>query len=250
MKLRVDMLTSSWLSHANNQAAGGPSMHDTALVVDVIRATTSALVCFERGAKRLLLCPNIETAKTMRKNRKAILIGERSGIKPDSFDYGNSPLELAQADLLGKTIAMTTTNGTNAAVAVSVSAQHTMLACLRNAHACARKAKELASEEISIICAGANGQVGLDDVYTAGVLAEYLLAMGDMALDDGARVALTVRRAYSDPREPLQISKAAEALVAVGLGDDVGYCAQISESSLVPFFTERIGESAAFATEI
>jgi 2-phosphosulfolactate phosphatase len=88
--------------------------------------------------------------------------------------------------------------------------------------------------------------VGLDDVYTAGVLTEYLLAMGEWQLDDGARVALTVRREYADPLEPLRLSRAAELIEAVGLEKDIHHSSEVSMSTIVPGFVGRAGGALIF----
>lgn len=100
-------------------------------------------------------------------------------------------------------VVMSTTNGTKAAHAAARTAKHVLLASLYNAHAAARLARELATEEVAILCAGKEGRAGLDDLYTAGVLAEYLGFLGEVEPEDGARVALAVKRAYPDPLEAL-----------------------------------------------
>jgi len=218
---------------------------DTVLVVDVIRATTTATTYLERGATALLLAAELETALALR-GPEVVLAGERGGLAPPGFDLGNSPLEAAGRRFDGRRVVMSTTNGTAAAALACETGQHVILACLRNAHAAARRARDLAAEEIVILCAGSGGRAGLDDIYTAGVLTEYLLALGEWSLDDGARIALTVRRQFADPLEPLTLSRAAELLVEVGLEADVAYCAEVSQSTSVPTFAGREGEALVF----
>ncbi|HWG85322.1 MAG TPA: 2-phosphosulfolactate phosphatase [Deinococcales bacterium] len=238
MRLRVDLVP-------RREGSSVEPFADTVLVVDVIRATTTATVYLENGAEALHLVRDLDTARAIRVP-DSILAGERGGVAPEGFDLGNSPLEAAARRFDGRTVIMSTSNGTVAAADACESGQHVMLACLRNAHAAARKARELAAEEIVILCAGAGGRAGLDDVYTAGVLAEYLLALGDWQLDDGARVALTVRRQFADPLEPLDSSQAAGLLRQVGLAADVVYCAEVSRSTIVPAFAGRSGPALVF----
>jgi 2-phosphosulfolactate phosphatase len=239
MKLRVDLLPRG-SSDPSHQAFA-----DTVLVVDVIRATTTALSFLERGAESLYLTSDLETALAFKADG-VVLAGERRGLKPEGFDLGNSPFEVLEQRFDGKTIVMTTTNGTLAAANACETGKNVILACLRNAHAAARRAKEVSSEEIAILCAGGGGRVGLDDVYTAGVLCEYLLAMTDAQLDDGAQIALTVRRQFADPLEPLMRSHAASRLEEIGLESDVAYCAQVSQSTIVPSFQGRVGGALIF----
>ncbi|WP_018110339.1 2-phosphosulfolactate phosphatase [Thermus igniterrae] len=234
MRLRVDVLPTEELAYA-----------DVVLVVDVIRATTTAACFLEAGAEALYLTAGLEAARAF-KDEDVVLSGEVGGLKPPGFDLGNSPREALEAPVGGKIVVMSTTNGTRAAHAAARSAKHVLLASLYNAHAAARLARELATEEVAILCAGKEGRAGLDDLYTAGVLAEYLGLMGEVEPEDGARIALAVKRAYQDPLEALSLSAAAAALRGVGLEADVPFCAQVAKSAAVPVLAGRVGEALIF----
>ncbi|AFZ65859.1 2-phosphosulfolactate phosphatase [Deinococcus peraridilitoris] len=236
MRLRVDLLP-----HGDYP--------DTVLVVDVLRATTTAGVYLERGARSLLLTASPERALELRssgENREGpsessanvLLGGERGGLPIPGFDFGNSPVEADSQNFTGKVIVMNTTNGTGAAHVAAATGKRVLLASLRNAHAAARRARALAVEEIAIVCAGSNGRASLEDIYTAGVLCEYLMSMGEAGIDDGARIALTVRRNASDPLEALSSSAHGVVLSRLGLGEDVRFSARPSESTLVPVLAE------------
>ncbi|MBB6017978.1 2-phosphosulfolactate phosphatase [Deinococcus radiopugnans] len=222
MRLRVDLLPHG-------------TYPDVVLVIDALRATTTAVAYLERGAQALLLTSTPEVALALRGTRdQLVLAGERGGLPLPGFDFGNSPAEAGAQNFAGQTVVMNTTNGTGAAHIAAQSGKHVLLAALTNAHAAARRARALATEGIAIVCAGTDGRVGLEDVYTAGVLAEYLLAMGDFTLDDGARIALTVRRGGGDPAEALAGSAHGVHLISLGLGEDVELAAGLSTSTVVP----------------
>src|SRR5678815_2966993 len=74
------------------------------VVVDVIRATTTLTVAFDRGCRRVLLAPGVETAleQASRDPGRFLLGGEREGVAPPGFNFGNSPAEYARADLAGR----------------------------------------------------------------------------------------------------------------------------------------------------
>ncbi|WP_019585034.1 2-phosphosulfolactate phosphatase [Deinococcus apachensis] len=220
MRLRVDLLP-----------YGGYS--DVVLVVDVLRATTTAVTYLERGADALLLTDTPRAALALRGER-VVLAGERGGLPIPGFDLGNSPAEAARQDFSGQTVVMNTTNGTAAAHVAAQTGGHVLLAALTNAHAAARRARALAREEIAIVCSGTEERVGLDDVYAAGVLAEYLLALGEFSIEDGTRVALTIRRNAGNPFDTLSSSSHGQHLIGLGLEEDVQYAAQISTSPVVP----------------
>lgn len=225
MRLRVDLLP-----HGNYP--------DVVVIIDVLRATTTAVTYLERGADALLLTATPEIALSLRTEGSPYLLGgERGGLPIPGFDFGNSPVEAAGQNFTGKTVVMNTTNGTGAAHTAAQSGKHIFLAALTNAHAAARRARAAATEEIAIVCAGTDEHVGLEDVYAAGVLAEYLLAMGEFSIDDGARIALTVRRNGGNPLEALGSSGHGQHLMRLGLGEDVRAAAGLSTSTIVPTLT-------------
>ncbi|WP_295823360.1 2-phosphosulfolactate phosphatase [uncultured Deinococcus sp.] len=223
MRLRVDLLPHG-------------TYPDVVMVIDVLRATTTAITYLERGADALLLTatPDVALHLRLEGGGRYVLGGERGGLPIPGFDFGNSPVEASAQNFTGRTVVMNTTNGTGAAHTAAQTGKHVFLAALTNAHAAARRARATATEEIAIVCAGTDERVGLEDVYAAGVLAEYLLAMGEFSIDDGARIALTVRRNGGNPLEALGSSGHGQHLARLGLGEDVRAAAGLSTSTLVP----------------
>lgn len=213
------------------------------LVVDVIRATSTAVMFLEAGAQALWLAADLESARALRRNGE-LLAGEVGGLRPEGFDFGNSPREAAVAELWGRTVIHATTNGTKAAHKAAQVAREVMLASLLNAPAAVQQAARL-GDEVAILCAGKEGQLGLDDLYTAGVLAQALLAEGFEPVGDGVQMALHL--AQKPARPLLEASEAALALVREGLGEDVAFCAQLGLSERVPRLLERRGEALVFA---
>lgn len=94
MRLRVDLIPREELLFS-----------DVVLVVDVIRATTTAAAFLEAGASALYLTPSIESARAF-KDEDVILGGEVGGLKPQGFDLGNSPQEALEDQVGGRTVVM------------------------------------------------------------------------------------------------------------------------------------------------
>ncbi|AEB11664.1 2-phosphosulfolactate phosphatase [Marinithermus hydrothermalis] len=218
---------------------------DVVIVVDVIRATTTAVAFLEAGARTVHFTASPEAARAFR-TRGALVAGEVGGLPPEGFDLGNSPREALAAPVRGREVAMSTTNGTRAAILAAQTARHVLLGSLYNAPAAARLARALAREEVAVLCAGKEGQPGLDDTYTAGVIAELLRAEGPLSPNDGAWIAFATREAYPTPLEALRRSAAAAALERVGLEADVPFCAQIGGSALVPVLKGQALDALAF----
>lgn len=148
---------------------GAQRAKGTVVVIDVLRAFTSACVAFERGVDHIVMVAEVEEALTLRASRAADLcIGEVAGIKPDGFDFGNSPYELSGADLSGKVIAQSTRAGTTGVALAAEAGAERLFACsLVNAAATARAvAAALAAsgaERVTLAAMGAWGTIRSDE---------------------------------------------------------------------------------------
>jgi len=216
-----------------------PKGFKAALVVDVIRATTTAVAFLEAGAQEVWLAPDHEAALAL-KGEGFLVAGESGGLKPPGFDLGNSPREALAAPVRGRRVVMSTTNGTRAAHRAAEVAGEVALASLWNLTAAQRWAR--AREPLLLVAAGKEGGLGLDDAYVLGALLSGL----EPAEGDGALTALAVHRAYPDPYAALASSAAAQALFAVGLGEDVAAAAQRDRSAVVPELAEKRGPYLVF----
>jgi 2-phosphosulfolactate phosphatase len=91
-----------------------------AVVIDVFRAFTTEAYIFANGADRIIPVLDLDEAHKLKKeNPKYLLVGERKGIRPEGFDYGNGPSEVINVDFTGKTIIHTTSNGTKGLINAS-----------------------------------------------------------------------------------------------------------------------------------
>ena len=81
----------------------------TTIIIDVFRAFTTAAVAFDRGVECIVLVAEVEEALALKAQGVGdVLMGEVDGTKPDGFDFGNSPYEISQADIAGKTLVHST----------------------------------------------------------------------------------------------------------------------------------------------
>lgn len=141
-KLVIDVaLTPDQLDSAEQRT------HTTCIVVDVIRATSTLCVLFERGCQSVLVAPSVAAARAARtdlaaSNVDVLLAGEVDGQPPPGFDYGNSPAEFARHHFHGRDIIFATTNGTRAILACAGSLA-ILTGALRNASAVTRTALTL-----------------------------------------------------------------------------------------------------------
>ncbi len=216
----------------------------TAVVIDVIRATTSLLAMLEGGCDEVLIAATVEAARDYHHAHPEVLLaGEEHGRAPAGFDFGNSPAAFSEALLAGRRVVFATTNGTRA-VHAAKDAAPVFLGCLRNRSATAQVAAAAAAEigrGLAVVCAGREGQFSLDDAYTAGAIVDAVASLrGDLTLTDAAVAARTLYRSVADPAALFRQTRAGRNVIAIGLADDLDYCAKADQSTLVPRLGERV----------
>jgi 2-phosphosulfolactate phosphatase len=204
-----------------------------AVAVDVIRATTTIIHAVAAGCVSVRPCLEIEEAFELAEGLlpgTALLGGEREGKPIRGFDLGNSPGQYTPALCTGKTLVFTTTNGTRA-IHHAGAADRVLIAAFVNLSAVADLLRQDA-RPIHVTCAGADGDIALEDTLFAGALVH---ALAGFTLNDGAKIALDVyqQRKYSI-LESLRQSKGGDGLVRLGYDDDIQSAAQVDRFALVP----------------
>jgi 2-phosphosulfolactate phosphatase len=239
------------------------------IVLDVLRASSTMLAMFEAGAQALELAESPEQALAMADGRRdeLWLCGERSGLKVEGFDYGNSPAEVSEADLTERDILYVTSNGTGALRAVAA-APLVLVGSPRNEVAVVRLARREALErgcDILILCAGDQSGYGisLEDAFVAGMLVERFVKLSPhritpdqsaevpeaLALDDSAIVAHRLFRSYLGGHNVhatsetimgmFEEARSGRDLPSKGFGADLEYCAEIDVTTVVPRLEAR-----------
>lgn len=235
------------------------------VVVDVLRATTSILTLFERGCAEVIAAPSVTAARRYAEESTGMRVaargdggprgaddvgapsagrvrtaGEEGGLPPEGFEFGNSPAAFARADMAGSRVVIATTNGTRALHAVR-DAHAVFTGCLRNRAAVARAAVDAAIREASdltVVCAGREGRFSLDDAYAAGgivvAVAEQLAGRVSYTPTDAMLAARSLYHMWPDPLEVFRQTAGGRNVVAIGLEEDLRYCAVQDASDLVP----------------
>ncbi len=215
----------------------------TAIVVDVLRATSCIVEAMANGAEAVYPAVSISDALALRDELgepEALLCGERGGVLIEGFDLGNSPAEFSEDRVRGRRLVMTTTNGTKALAAVA-GADRILVASYLNLGAVADAVSKTAS--IVIVCAGKEDNFGLDDTVCAGLIVRRLVSGADSAegrkskgahLNDGAVAAAILSMHYALSPEMLAKTEAGKALIEVGLESDLELCAKSDSRRVVP----------------
>jgi 2-phosphosulfolactate phosphatase len=215
-----------------------PGASDVAVVIDVLRMTTTASLLLDRGLDRLFVVAEVDDARVLAKAEGALLLGERENRPLPGFDGGNSPLEYLNRELAGKTAVLSTSNGSRA-VGLAADAEHLLLGAIVNAAAVAKRALGLAHRKITLVCAGTAGLPSLDDAVAAACIARELSALEpSLAPSDSAKLCLRALQASPDLFESLRTSAHGRALEGDGYGEDLRFAAKLNLLTAVP---KRLG---------
>jgi 2-phosphosulfolactate phosphatase len=216
---------------APERLAGG-----VAVVVDVLRATTTIVHALAAGCDMVRPCAAVEEARDLADHLpagKVLLGGEREGKPLPGFDLGNSPREYTSRRCGGTTVVLTTSNGTRALLHAS-RAERVLVAGFVNYSA---TCEQLRAEKrpVHVLCAGEAGGVALEDTLLAGALVDYLVGLPGAEPDDGARLAWDCFEHHGRHlEEALRLGAGGARLAELGYDDDIRACARVDVFHLVP----------------
>jgi 2-phosphosulfolactate phosphatase len=223
----------------------GRSHRSLSIVVDVLRASSSIVTLLERRASHVIPAADIGEARSLKERLPDYLLcGERGGLPPEGFDYGNSPAEFARIELAGRGVILATSNGTRVLSGLA-DTPAVIVGSLLNRTACARVALAVAGEsqlDINIVCSAGGSTFALEDALGAGAIVDAAIAVdASLALGDAARFArdafLTASR---DLEDAVASAYHARDLIEAGFEDDVAYCARVDTTEIVPVL--EVGE--------
>lgn len=213
------------------------------IVVDVLRASSSIVALLDRQASHVIPATDIDEARKLNQRLPDhLLCGERGGLPPDGFDYGNSPAEFARIDLAERGVILATSNGTRILSGVADETA-VIVGSLLNRTACARAALGLAQEhelDINVICSAGGSTFALEDALGAGAIVDAAIGMDEsLVLGDAARFACDSFLTASRHLEAAVASAYhARDLIEAGFADDVAYCARLDTTGIVPVLEE------------
>lgn len=223
-------------------APGLVQAHDfegcTAIVIDVLRATSTMLACLHAGAaavRPMLTVNEVNAAFAAAPPGSAVRAGERGGLRIPGFELDNSPASATPDLVRGRTVLLTSTNGTSALLHARA-ATRVLIAGFVNVSAVCR-AVVRDPRPIRILCAGTRDQPSLEDCLVAGAIVDQLSAARPLSEDDGARLCLEAWRCtLAQPgglMRSMRSSRGARNLERLGFEADVEWCAQMDAMPLV-----------------
>jgi 2-phosphosulfolactate phosphatase len=218
---------------------------DTAVVIDVLRATSTIAVALANGATSVIPVREPDDAIGVR-NRigrdRVLLCGERNSRAIAGFDLDNSPASYPAEVVAGKALALTTTNGTRALLEAARDGATVYCGALLNRRAVADALTAGEAADVLLVCAGNEGTLSLEDLLCAGAIAAALHRdRASIVPSDAARAAMTLFESHAKHLTTAIASGThARALRDAGFAADVAACAKLDVLDVVPVYREGI----------
>ncbi len=209
-----------------------PVENKVVVVIDILRATTTMCVALDQRAEKIIPVETIEECKRYAGLPNHILAGERNGRRVEGFDFGNSPFEFMNGSVAGKTIVLTTTNGTRA-IRLAENAHQLVIGGFINFSALCQWIISEGRDTI-LLCSGWRNKFNLEDTVFAGAVIhhtkEYFLVDSD--------AAFAAEKLYINSRRNMmhfiKQSSHYRRLAHLGVVNDVRYCLRPDLTGVVP----------------
>lgn len=207
------------------------------VVIDMLRATSVITTALANGAKQIFPILTVEEAfdkkkELLSKGEDTLIGGERKALKIDGFDFSNSPLEYTKENVDGKTIILSTTNGTRA-INLSLKADEIIIGSILNAKAVALELKKL-NTDVVFINAGTNGEFSMDDFICCGYMIKLLSEISNCDLSDIAKTAKYIYENNINLIDYIKEARHYNVLKSLNLMNDLEYCCKKDILNIVP----------------
>ena len=219
---------------------------DCAVVIDVLRATTTIATALDAGAEAVQAFSNIEELMRQANSwsaEKCLRAGERGGSKVEGFDLGNSPLACKPEIVKDKRLFLTTTNGTRALQRVEKSPQ-VITAAQVNRQAAVNYLLETQPKTVWMVGSGWQGDYSVEDTACAGAIAKSILQQSDVSLVDlfGNDEVIGAIALYEQWKDNLlnvfRLCSHGQRLLKLNGDEDLKYCSQTDILDVLPIQKE------------
>ncbi len=201
------------------------------VVVDILRATSCITTAIAHGVASIIPVASVEECKAWQQ-LGLLAAAERDGTMVEGFDLGNSPFSYMNPDAKGKSIAVTTTNGTQA-IRKSQNAKQLIVGSFLNLSAVVNFLRNQ-PVDVLIVCAGWKGMFNLEDTLFAGAVADRLTAQFSVACDSTLAAVALYYAARHDMMAFLSNSSHVQRLARLEIYEDIAFCLTIDRYDAIP----------------
>jgi 2-phosphosulfolactate phosphatase len=216
---------------------------DVIVVIDVLRCTSTIITALANGASQVIPIKTIKEAREIHRHYpNTVLAGERKGIKPKGFHFGNSPQEFNSAKVKDKNIILTTTNGTKT-LTTTKGAKFVFVGAFLNINAVSDLSLRIANKAscgLSLVLSGTRGRFSLEDYLCAGAILERCTLHQIDASDAALGALLAFKQTQNSLIDTIFQGSHAQYLKSIGLENDVRFCCKQNVYSVIPSLKGKI----------
>lgn len=210
------------------------------VIIDILRATSTITTALKNGAKSIIPVDSVAECIRIGKQIAAITAGERDGQIAEGLQYGNSPFEYPESFVAGKTLVLTTTNGTKLLhMAIDKGAKEIIIGSFCNLDTvCNYLIKK--NKPVVLACAAWKDRVNIEDSLFAGAVIEKVKEQFTINCDASQIAETMFTNASSDLFQFMKEKEAShyKRLSAFGLEKDIRFCLTPNTSNVLPFYTD------------
>ncbi|WP_448104878.1 2-phosphosulfolactate phosphatase [Pedobacter panaciterrae] len=202
------------------------------VVIDVLRATSSIVYGIDNGATAIIPVANVEDCLNY-SDKGFLLAAERDGQVVEGYDFGNSPFSYTTEKVGGRTVVLTTTNGTKALHMARKRAHQVVMGSFLNLQALCNWLK-IQDKSVLLLCAGWKDKFNLEDTLFAGAVVAELRKEFTHFDDSSVAAEDLYKLAKDDLRNYLHKSSHSHRLAELNIEEDVRFCLQLNLCQAIP----------------
>src|SRR5574343_255064 len=201
------------------------------VVIDIFRATSSICYGIENGAESIIPVATIEECLSYN-GKGYLLAAERNGEVVEGFDFGNSPFSYTKEKVEGKTVVLTTTNGTHA-INQSLKEKQIVIGSFLNLNAFCTWL-DTQAYDVLLLCSGWKNKFNLEDTLFAGAVVNTLRNSFNHFCDASIASEDMYLLAKGNLREYLYKSSHSQRLKELNIEDDIQFCLKQNICNSIP----------------
>lgn len=206
------------------------------VIIDVLRATSTICTALYHGAKQVIPVASVEECIQKGEQLQAITAGERDGIIAPGLQHGNSPFEYPASFINGKTLVLTTTNGTRL-LDMAIKAKQIITGSFPNLTlVCSYLSQQ--NQPVILACAAWKDRVNLEDMLFAGAVINKIKESFYINCDSAFMAEMLYQQAKNDLYTSMQHASHFHRLAKHGLQADIKYCLTIDIAPSLPVLKE------------
>ncbi len=210
------------------------------VIIDVLRASSTIAAALSNGAKAIIPVDSVARCIEIGKQIDGITAGERDGKIADGLQYGNSPFDYPESFVKGKTIVLTTTNGTRLLqMALDRNAKAIITGSFPNLSAVCDFLVEK-NENVILACAAWKDKINMEDCLFAGAVISKIKQHFDIHCDSSHIAETLYENAEKDVFAFMKKNEASHyhRLMGFGVEQDIHYCLTADTTNVLPIYKD------------